>query len=649
MLGHLLTPQASGASMFGQQPPSAQHPSGDSGPSKGPAKTAPKKGGRGRPRKQAKVEEDQTRVDMMDYHGPAKTRRFPVQSNYVQQPQATVVQPGSMQIPGYQQPPQASPDGTLRGSASTEAAPAIFPTHNNDKSRDFNGQARGLQQPFAVEVQDVNGAHLGTNPHTLANDSSASHQRQHKVGDFATSAFPSSSNDRKRSREVNEAEPNILHEAKKARTTPSVSKFDDKGENENIQQKQKTSYGPSQGYNSDGDQPTVQVCIGTLDPKAAAAALNMALDAIRTGHALLKARPGDDALCVPHSSDIVCLPPNQSIAYYGPSNTIAAGRKWQEVPAVSCSAGWTAASRHHSLTMAGVPIQDIEIEVFDKRKHRLTTAVADPNPETKASENTAPISVDAPLHSSEGQQCPGQGQGEGDHRDDAAAHNISSGIDIQRDDSLPSNAISASYPENPVLSNSVSGNDQSITQSAGGPPGNVMDRLRPAVTRPDFVDAGATSNILDTIMNDPTIPNFEDLNAAGYTSNSLATPDLNSGGTVCLGTQDAPHQGGPVVPLVPAAHSDNMVPPNSFQDTAKEESEIAWDAHLREHYSGKPDDSEEPETAPADVAQRQVSVPRDEADDTNEEEWDIVKIIEAGYTNEDDDTTFWPEPFYVAS
>ena len=59
---------------------------------------------------------------------------------------------------------------------------------------------------------------------------------------------------------------------------------------------------------------------------------------------------------------------------------------------------------------------------------------------------------------------------------------------------------------------------------------------------------------------------------------------------------------------------------------------------MKEYYSGKPDENEEPERAPADVAERQASVPPNEADNTNEDddEDDLLKAFENVDTDEDD-------------
>ena len=698
LLGQLLTPRPSGTNRFGQQPSSAQHPTANSRPCKAPVKTAPKKGGRGRPKKQANIEEDQTHVDMIDYHGPAKTRRLAARSNHAQQLQVPVVQPGSMQAPEIRQPPQASSVGTLREAGSTGTAPAAFPLDTNGKSQELNGQAHGERQPSTAGAHGSNGVHLGTQFNTVSSDLLPSHQGQRKVEDLVISARPSSANDRKRSRESNEAEPNTGHEAKKARTTPSISNLNDRGKPEIPQQKQKATQGPSKMYKPDDDQPTIQVCIGNLDPRAAGAALNMALDALRSGQALVKARPGDDILCVPHHSHIVCLPPNASIAYYGPSNTLAAGRRWQEMPATSFSAGLTASSQHYSLAMAGVPIQDIQIEVFDRREHHLTAVLAEPNPETNLSGNTAPISVDTHLDLSEGPRClEKQRPSDRDHTSDTTAPRKAFFFENQQDDALPGTVILASYPEYHVMSDSIRDSEQAIINPAGSLPVGIMDKLGLAATGTEFADTGAILDILDTIMNDPTIPGLEDLNAASDKSNCADTPGLNSGEVVCLDSQDDAHQGDRVIPLAPAARSDDAVPHKSPQDTANvsplntnlvpqassgsvvmtrepmqapvgsileiaspstasleqiaeavelskkisepAKSEIAWDAHLRENYSGNPDENEKPEITPADVAERQASLPPNDADDTNkdDDEYSLLKELEAVDSNEIDD------------
>lgn len=535
LLGQLLTPQTSGTNMFGQQQSGAQQPP------KGPKKNAPKKGGRGRPKKQANIEEDQTHVDMMDYHGTGKTRQFPATGTHSQYVQAPAGQPGSTQVPGFQRGPQASSNGTLREAGSTGAAPAAYPLNANGKSQEFNGQAHGLQQPSAVGAQGINGAHRGTQFNPLPNGPVASHQSQQNVENVAISAHPLSGNDRKRPREMYETEPNIAREAKRPRTTPAVSNINHRGKPEIPQQKQEATRGPNRVQNYEENQPTVQVCIGNLDPKAVGVALNMALDALRTGQALLKARPGDDALCVPPESHIVCLPPDGSIAYYGPSNTIAAGRRWQELSATSYRAGWLAASQHHSLAMAGVPIQDIKVEVFDSRKHQLTAVLADPSPKPHPLENAAPISVHAPLDSSRGRQGPEmQAKSDKDHTGDAATNRSSLPIEFQQDNALPSTAIPASYPEKHAWSDFIPNNEQAFTRS---PSVGFVEPHGLAATGTEIADAGATWSILDRIWNDPTIPSVEDLNTAG-------------------------DYGEPVIPA-PAAKADNAGPPKSPLNTSK--------------------------------------------------------------------------------
>ena len=563
LLGQLLTPQPSGTNMFGQQPP------GNSQLSKAPAKAAPKKGGRGRPKKQAQIE-DQTHVDMMDYHGPPRNRRFSVQGNHEQQLQAPAVQPGSTQLSGFQQPQQATSNGNLRGAGWIGVGPAAYPLDANGKSQDLNGQAHGLRQPSAVGPQATNRVHRWTQFDPVSNSPSAFHQGQSKQENFAISAHPPSTNDRKRSREVNDAEPDTAREAKKARTTPSASNFTDKGRPEMSEQKQEAAQVPGQAYDTDEDQPKVQVCIGNLDPRAAGAAMNMALDALRTGQALLKARPGEDAICFPPNSHIVCLPQNDSTAWYGPSNTITAGRQFHEMPATSYSAGWTAASQHHSLAMAGVPIQDIKIEVFDRRKHQLTGLPADSNPKTHVPETTAPIGVDVPLESPEGRQRPDrQAPSAGYHTSDAAALHNSLPIDVQRDEALPGAGTPASYPENNASTDSIRDDEQATTKFAGGPSVALVNQPGLAATGSSFANAGANSDVIDSIMNDPTIPGLDDLSGAGDILNTAEIPDLNGSGIGCLDTQDTAGQGEPVIPLAPAAQSDNVIPPESLQDTAK--------------------------------------------------------------------------------
>ena len=502
----------------------------------------------------------------MDYHGPARNRRFSAQGAH-QQLQAPAVQPGSTQAPGFQQPPQVSSNGNPRGAGSTGAGSTAYPLDTNGKSQDLNGQAHGLRQPSAIGPQDTNGVHRWTQFDPVSNVPSAFHQNQRNLENFVISAHPSFANDRKRSLEVNEAEPDTAREAKKARTTPSASKLNDRGRPEMPQQKQEATHVPGQAYDTDEDQPKLQVCIGNLDPRAAGAALNLALDALRTGQALLKAPSGVDTLCFSPNSHIVCLPQNDSTAWYGPSNTIAAGRQFHQMPATSYSAGWTAATQHHSLAMAGVPIQDIKIEIFDRRKHQLTALSADTNPETYTLGNTALTSVDAHLDSSEGQQrAEMRGPSAEDHTRDAATLHNSLSIDIQQDDALPGAGKSTSYPENSALSDSIRDNKQ-VTQPTSSPSISFVDQPGLAVTRTEFTNLGANSKVLEMIMKDPTIPGLEDPNAASDPSNFAKTRNIDSGEVVCLDTQDAQEE--PVMSLAPVAQSDHVVPPTSSQDTVE--------------------------------------------------------------------------------
>lgn len=147
------------------------------------------------------------------------------------------------------------------------------------------------------------------------------------------------------------------HPAKKARVngTPNIMP----------QQSQERPAPPSQR------ESTLTLSIGDLDPALADKVLREAIETMQAGGKMMPVPEGMDGVTVAKHSYMACLAPGSSVVYGGFSNVPDMLKSWRPVPTRSFREGIIASSKHHQGIGAGIPPENLKIEVFDDRRMRM--------------------------------------------------------------------------------------------------------------------------------------------------------------------------------------------------------------------------------------------------------------------------------------